>query len=363
MIKTYKIKHEKDFHQEIRLAKKVARYAIGHKSSSSKDVKCIGLKSALSNQILRKYGRSKTVKVIKSVKLTVPGQSIKVNKANRDIIIPCLKFNLNYLFPNDFEKINQIEFGYKYAYVSVTIPDSPQIETDKFIGVDLNATGHCAVVAVPETNKVYMLGKKAQHIHTKYSRYRKRFQRLGAFRLLSKAKRRESNIVKDLNHKISKKIVQVAIANHAGIKLEDLTGIRNNKKQAKSFRYTLNSWSFYQLKQFVEYKAKKQGIPVVYIEPAYTSQTCSKCGSLGDRKGKSFKCPVCGHTTHADINAAYNIAASIQVVDGRAKKGLSESSLMFDVPIEPYTHRSAQEKDCVEGCTDQPQVAPSLQVR
>jgi len=149
MIKTYKIKHEKDFHQEIRLAKKVARYAIGHKSSSSKDVKCIGLKSALSNQILRKYGRSKTVKVIKSVKLTVPGQSIKVNKANRDIIIPCLKFNLNYLFPNDFEKINQIEFGYKYAYVSVTIPDSPQIETDKFIGVDLNATGHCAVVAVP----------------------------------------------------------------------------------------------------------------------------------------------------------------------------------------------------------------------
>ena len=361
MIKTYKIKHEKDFHIEIRQAKKVARYAIEHKSFSSKDVKHIGLKSALSNQILRKYGRSKTVRVIKSVKLTVPGQSIKCDKTDRKINIPCLNLGLNFLFPNDFEKINQIEIDYKYAYVSVTIPDLPQIETNKFIGVDLNATGHCAVVAVPATNKVYMLGKKAQHVHTKYLKYRKRFQRLGALKLLSKAKRRESNIVKDLNHKISKKIVQVAVENRAGIKLEDLTGIRNNKRQTKSFRYILNSWSFYQLRQFVEYKAKKQGIPVVYIEPAYTSQTCSKCGSLGDRKGKSFKCPVCGHTTHADINAAFNIAG--WVVDGRAEKGLSGSSLMFDVPIEPYIHRSAQEIDCVEGCTDQPRVAPSLQVR
>ena len=328
MIKTYKIKHEKNFHQEIRLAKKVAYYAIEHKPIgnnkffSSKDVKHIGLKSAISCQILRKYGRSKTVKAIKSVKLTLPGQATRYDKTSRKIRIPCLKLELNYLFPNDFEKINQIEIGREYAYISVTIPDLPQIETDKFIGVDLNATGHCAVVAVPETNKVFMLGKKAQYIHTKYLKYRKRFQRLGAFKLLSRAKRRESNIAKDLNHKISKKIVQVAVENRAGIKLENLTGIRNNKKQTKSFRYTLNSWSFYQLKQFVEYKAKKQGIPVVYIAPAYTSQTCSRCGSLGDRKGKSFKCPVCGHTTHADINAAFNIAS--WVVDGRPKRGYLE---------------------------------------
>ena len=89
MIKTYKIKHEKDFHLDIRQAKKVARYAIEHKSFSSKDVKHIGLKSALSNQILRKYGRSKTVRVIKSVKLTVPGQSIKCDKTDRKINIPC----------------------------------------------------------------------------------------------------------------------------------------------------------------------------------------------------------------------------------------------------------------------------------
>ena len=188
MIKTYKIKHDRDFHKEIRLAKKVARYAVDHKTFSSKDVKHIGLPSAISDQILRKYGKSKTVKTIKSVKLTVPSQSIKCDKINRKLKVACLDLNFDYLFPNDFEKINQIEVGQKCLYISVTILDKPQIQTDKFIGVDLNATGHCAVVAVPETSEVFMLGKKAQHTHKKYSCYRKKYQRKGAYKKLVKAK-------------------------------------------------------------------------------------------------------------------------------------------------------------------------------
>jgi putative transposase len=111
-----------------------------------------------------------------------------------------------------------------------------------------------------------------------------------------------------LNHKISKKIVLTAKENNCSIKLENLKGIRNNKKQARSFKYSLSSWSYFQLRSFIEYKAKKFGVYVGLVAPAYTSKKCSKCGTIGMRKGKSFMCPQCGHVDHADANAAFNIA-------------------------------------------------------
>ena len=42
------------------------------------------------------------------------------------------------------------------------------------------------------------------------------------------------------------------------------------------------------------------------INPAYTSQICSKCGRFGIRVGDSFVCDNCGEI-HADINASMNI--------------------------------------------------------
>ncbi|MFB2769111.1 zinc ribbon domain-containing protein, partial [Pelatocladus sp. BLCC-F211] len=73
--------------------------------------------------------------------------------------------------------------------------------------------------------------------------------------------------------------------------------------------------AFYQLRLFVEYKASIAGVPVVFVPPAYTSQTCSRCGHVHPikgksyRSGKSFKCGHCGFEHDADINAALNIAA------------------------------------------------------
>jgi transposase len=47
------------------------------------------------------------------------------------------------------------------------------------------------------------------------------------------------------------------------------------------------------------------------INPAYTSQTCNACGHCepGNRESQAFLCKHCGHTDHADVNAAKNIAA------------------------------------------------------
>lgn len=323
MILTYKVKHNKDFSEELRKARQVADFAVENRSFSSNDVRHIGLKSMIANQILRKYGRNKNIKSVKSVKLIVPNQGIKVDKELKTIGIPSLKFYFKYQFPNSFDKINQIEIGTEYVYVSVSIPEKEPMRVDKYIGVDLNTTGHVAVVAIPKTGKILKLGKEAEHIHNKYKSIRKDLQEQGKYKKVKAIKNRESNIFRDLNHKISKKIVKTAIKTNSGIKLEALKGIRNNKKHSRSFNYSLNSWSFYQLQKFIEYKAKLQGIPVVYIEPAYTSKTCSRCGHIGNRNDKSFKCQDCGHVDHADVNAAFNIGVS--------SKGIGQSIIDRDI--------------------------------
>jgi len=304
MILTYKIKHNSNLMLELEKARKVALFALKTGSLSSASVKHLGLKSMIANQILRKYGKNKKIKRVSSVNLTIPNQGIKAKE--NVLYIPCLKISLE--FNKSFEKVNQIELNKEYAFVSVTVKEASEIEPKQYLGIDLNATGHCAVVANETTGKVLKLGKKANHTHLKYKNARKRFQKKAKYILVKKTKGRESRIVRDLNHKISRRIVNEAVSQNAGIVMEDLKGVRKTKKQAKSFKYSLHSWSFFQLKQFVEYKAKLLGIPVFKIDPRYTSQQCSRCGLLGNRNGKSFKCPACGHVEHADVNAAFVIA-------------------------------------------------------
>jgi len=316
MILTFKINHNRDFSNELKKAKQIAEFAVRTHTLSSKDVKHFGLKSIIANQILKKYSRNRKIKNVKNLKLTIPNQGILVNKEKQEIYIPSLKLTLQFSFRNDFEKMNQIEIDEQYAHVSVTIPEKPVIEPQTWLGVDRNATGHIAVVANPQTGKVWKIGKQAEHIHMKYKEIRRKIQKAKKFRLLNKIKNRENKVIRDLNHKVSRKIVDIAIQHNAGIKLEKLDGIRNNRKHTKSFNYGLNSWSFYQLQKFIEYKAKLDGIPITYVEPRNTSKECSRCGDIGIREGKSFKCLTCGHVDHADANASFNIALRQPLVEG-----------------------------------------------
>ena len=319
-ILTFKIKHDRNFSAELFKAWQIAKFAMRTKCRSSKQVKQFGLSSSISNQILKKYSGNKVLKKISSVKLTIPNQSTRLDKTENKIKIPCLKLEFNYQFRNDFVKINQVEVDHKYLYVSVELPDQPLQEVTQYLGVDRNTTGHCAVVAVPQTSKVYKMGKKAFHTHRKYKKIREHLQEKEAKKKLKKLRRREKNIVKDINHKISRKIVELAQENKCGIKLEKLEGIRKKRtsrkknKSGESFRSSINNWNFYQLQQMIEYKARICGIPVIYIAPQYTSQMCSRCGLIGNRSGKKFSCPHCGHVDHADSNAAFNIAFGSPVV-------------------------------------------------
>ena len=212
MILTYKVKHNKDFSKELSLAKKVADYAIINRSLSSKDVKHIGLKSIISNQILRKYSRNKTVKSAKSVNLTIPSQGVKVN--GKEISIPSLGLTLKTVIP-DFEKVNQVEIGKEYAFISVSVKTPEAHTPTNIIGVDRNTNKHVLVAANVNTGKVLKLGKECQHIHLKYKHMRKELQKKGKFSLLKKIKHRESNIIRNINHQISKRLVEEAKNNKA----------------------------------------------------------------------------------------------------------------------------------------------------
>ena len=317
---TFKRKHYKNFTCELIKAKEIAEYAIIHKVFSSSSVKHIGLKAMISNQILRKYGRNKTIKKVHSIKLIVPSQGIFYNKNSKRINIPCLKLNFDFSNTPSIIKINQIEIDNEYFYVCCEVEDEQQYISNKYIGVDRNATSHIAVCSVG--NKVIKLGKNAFHTHRKYKNIRKTFQKLKKFGLIKQLGKRESNIVKDINHKISKKIVELAKTNGMGIKLEDLKGIKKNKKNSHQLNDIISNWSFYQLGSFIQYKAKLHGVPVVFINPYNTSKICSRCGVIGDRNKKLFKClsSSCRHVDHADANASFNIAAAY----GKIKKTFSK---------------------------------------
>jgi len=92
MILTIKIKHNENFDSELSKAFQIAQFSIQNKGViTSKAVAHYGLKSIISNQILRKYGRNKKCKNVKSVNLCIPNQGIKYLKETKTIYIACLK--------------------------------------------------------------------------------------------------------------------------------------------------------------------------------------------------------------------------------------------------------------------------------
>ena len=122
------------------------------------------------------------------------------------------------------------------------------------------------------------------------------------------------------NHNLSKALVAEAEGTQSGaIRMERLAGIRRRSKIFnKHTNRMMSGWSFGQLQMFVAYKAERCGIKIEYVDPAYTSQTCAQCGALGVRRGDVFSCTTCGHS-HADVQAALNIAAGGVARPGRGK--------------------------------------------
>ena len=212
--------------------------------------------------------------------------------------------------------------GHFYLHIQIKddAPDSPV--TDKVIGIDL---GRRDIAVTSEGEK--WDGTGIQQVRDKFSKVRASLQkkapkgtrttRRRCRGILKRLSGRERRYQQWLNHNISKSVVRRAIELSASIAIEDLTGIRhrtNQRPRNKTERRRSNSWAFYQLRMFIEYKALGAGVRVIPISPAYTSQMCSQCLHIHPIKGKSyrsgktFRCGHCGWYGDADFNGANNIA-------------------------------------------------------
>ncbi len=196
--------------------------------------------------------------------------------------------------------------GKWYLFQTVEVPDDDIKDVEDFIGIDFGITN----IATLSTGEI-IAGETLNKYREKRQKIRSSIQSKGtkgAKKLLKRLSGKEKRTALIANHTIAKRIIETAKRSNRGIVLENLKGIRKNgKNKRKAFRSKLGKWNFFQLRNFIKYKAKRIGIPVILVNPAYTSQMCNLCKHIGSRNGESFKCTACGFSGHADYNASLNI--------------------------------------------------------
>jgi IS605 OrfB family transposase len=199
--------------------------------------------------------------------------------------------------------------GKKFLIRQIVKVGSPDVKPAKdYLGVDLGVKN----IAVDSDGQFYT-GREVNGLRIRHLRLRAKLQKKGtksAKRLLKKRSGKESRFARNINHIVSKDVVNKANDTGRGMALEDLRNIRASIKVRRPQRYLLHSWGFGQLRSFIEYKAERLGVPVVFVNPKDTSRTCPSCGCVDRRNRKEqalFECVGCGYAGHADRIAAENI--------------------------------------------------------
>jgi IS605 OrfB family transposase len=237
--------------------------------------------------------------------------------------------------------------GEWYGAFSYNTPAAPQFQPTGMVGVDRNSVGHVATMADPQTGKVLHLGFNPAPTKAAWRGRKKHLQRQGKNRLLCKIKRKQSRRTKHENHIVSKVIVDYAATHRRAIAIEDLGEVRSKGSKIRS--YTERSqWAFFQLLQYILYKAALRGVEVIQVHPAYSSQECSRCHGLTKPTGKKFVCSHCGHKDHRDANAAFTLSSRVEPIGGLARDSAGSRSALL---VEPFLgsiggHRAGEAATC-----------------
>ena len=204
--------------------------------------------------------------------------------------------------------------GNFYLFQTVDVPEEDIEDVEEFVGCDFGLTD-IVVTSDGVKHSADGLNKYREHRQKVRSSIQakadtsKRSTKRNCRKLSKRLQGKERTHAQITNHTIAKSIILSAKESGKGVAIEDLTNIRfTSKRRNKKFRTKLNKWSFGQLRSFLEYKGLLYGVPVVVVDPRYTSQTCNVCKHLGKRTNKHFKCNNCGNDMDADVNASLNIA-------------------------------------------------------
>ena len=203
-----------------------------------------------------------------------------------------------------------------YFYVSATkeLSDYKLNQTRHIVGID-RGLRFLATCYDEQGQTKFFSGKQVLAKRRKYKKLRQELQSKNtksAKRRLKKIGQRENRWMSDVNHRLSKTLV-----NHYGkntlFVLEDLTDVTFNttKNRKQENRYEHNSWAFYQLERFLIYKAHLNNSQVIEVDAHYTSQRCPKCGRINkdnrDHDLHLYHCDCCGYSSNDDRIAAINI--------------------------------------------------------
>ena len=216
-------------------------------------------------------------------------------------------------------KFGTAKLVYKFNKYFLHIPmtkdfiQTTPFQISKIVGIDLGIN-FLATVYDSYGKTTFFSGKAIKFKRGHYKILRKELQELGtksAKRKIKSIGSRENRYVADVNHSITKALVEHYGENTLFV-LEDLTNVRQSTERVCiNNRYTTVSWAFYQFRQMLEYKAKLNKSIVIAVDPKYTSQTCPKCGHIEksnrDKKNHIFCCKNCGYQSNDDRIGAMNL--------------------------------------------------------
>ncbi len=241
--------------------------------------------------------------------LTLP---VSINGKTQHIQIACAHVTLDGL--PGILRIKK-KRGKWIADITMTIPKPQPVERDGIMGIDLGIKVPAVAYVSGKGNRFFGNGRYQRHMRRRFYARRKKLQKAKKARAVKKSQGKETRWMKDINHKLSRQIVNHAHEQGVGtIKIETLQGIRKGTTstsrgaKARKNNRMKNSWSFYQLTMFLTYKAERLGIKVEQVDPAYTSQECPACGARNKAQDRTYVCADCGWHGHRDTVGAINIS-------------------------------------------------------